>query len=483
MTTKRGKRLRARQIPVIEPTPKYSVRGSASAGRILLLALKDIKPNTFNPNAMPQQTYKMMLEDMRTGGPKAINPIEVRPVDGRLPYQIIDGESRYKGAQELGWTHIRAEVKPMSLEDAKAECYRKNKQRGTINPFREAELFKSEVDAGVSQRRIARKYGVSRRYIQDSLNLLTRIAPDIRKKVETLLVDPHGSTDCITKSHLESIASLNSEAQQYRLFEAMAGTVRQTKPSKPLLTVRQLEHERARLTHKPESPILPVEDLYWDNVWPPELERDKGYGNSTFPGNCSGTVCKQSLWRYTQEGDLVLDAMAGSGTMIDACKALKRRCIAFDIAPVPYRDDITFGDARSLPLSDESIDFIFIHFPYWQMYRYTKPPHPADLSQMSYEDFLRAAEDTFHEAKRVLKPGKFLVTLIGDMRKDLVFYDLPAEFSVVGRRVGLRLYDKVHKPTLHERSETPESKLLAIQYNFHLLKSETLLIFRKPQPD
>jgi ParB/RepB/Spo0J family partition protein len=458
-------------------------KSQPSLAGILQIPVRDVTPNRFNPNVMPRETYRVMLEDMRSDGLEAINPIEVRPVEGKPPYEIIDGESRWKAARELGWKSIRAEAKPMSLEDAKAECYRKNKERGTINPFKEAELFKSEVDAGLSQRKIAKKYGVSRRYVQDSLNLLTRIAPDIRKKAETLLVDPRGSTDCITKSHLESIASLNDEAQQHRLFEAMAGTVGRSKPSKPSLTVRQLEDERARLTHKPESPILPVEDLYWDNVWPPELERDKGYGNSSFPGNCSGTVCKQCLWRYTQEGDLVLDPMAGSGTMIDACKALKRKCIAFDISPAPYRDDIRFGDARSLPLSDESVDFIFIHFPYWQMYHYTEPPHPADLSQMSYEDFLKATENIFHEAKRVLKPGKLLVVLIGDMRKDLVFYDLSAEFSVVGRRIGLRLYDKVHKPTLHERSDTPESKLLAIQHNFHLLKFETLLMFKKPQRD
>jgi len=96
-------------------------------------------------------------------------------------------------------------------------------------------------------------------------------------------------------------------------------------------------------------------------------------------------------------GDVVLDPMSGSGTMVDVCKELKCKCRAFDINLVLYRADIEFGDARKLPLDNESVDFVFIHFPYWRMHYYTDPPHPADLSRMDHENFFKASKRLFKQ--------------------------------------------------------------------------------------
>lgn len=460
-------------------TPKYSARGSASAGRVLLLGVEDIKPNTFNPNTMPQETYNTMLEDMRTGGLEGINPVEVRPVDGKPPYEIIDGESRWKGARELRWTQIRAELKPMSLEEAKAECYRKNKERGHIDPFKEAELFRSEIDAGLTQREVAAKYRVSHGYVGESLRLLTNLQPNIRREASVMLtrVSKNSCAPVIDRSHLEQLASVKDKVQQRHLFETMVGSIRGGMPPP---TVRQLNVERKKLQRPPEPSDVPQEELFLDNIWPPEPERDDTYGNSEFRGNCSGTVCKQCLWRYTKVGETVLDPMAGSGTMADVARSVGRKCVAFEINPVPYRDDVRQGDARKLPLDDESVDFVFLHPPYWRMHQYSDPPIKGDLSAMGYRDFLQAMAEVFREVLRVLRPSRFAAVLMGDMRKDLKFYDLPSELSVIGRSAGLELHDKVIKPTVMERSSNPNSVILARKYNFHLIKFETLLIFKKP---
>jgi hypothetical protein len=104
----------------------------------------------------------------------------------------------------------------------------------------------------------------------------------------------------------------------------------------------------------------------------------------------------------------------------------------------------------------------------------------GDLSAMEYRDFLQAMTEVFKEVLRVLRPSRFAAVLMGDMRKALKFYDLPSELSVMGRSAGLELYDKVIKPTVMERSSNPNSVILARKYNFHLIKFETLLIFKKP---
>jgi ParB-like chromosome segregation protein Spo0J len=414
---------------------------------------------------------------MRDRGLDAINPIEIRPVEGKPPYEVVDGEYRWKAAKKLRWKTIRCDVRPMSLDEAKAECYRKSKERGTIDPFKEAELFKSEIDSGLTQRKVADKYGVSQGYVFESLRLMTDLHPSIIRNARTLTtrVVKNGSP-IITRTHLEQLASIEDKVQQRHLFETMVGAAR---AGRPVPTTRQLEIERKKLEHSPEPSEVPPEELFLDNVWPPESERDDVFGNSDFAGNCSGTVCKQCLWRYTEPGETVLDPMAGSGTMIDVAKKLGRRCVAFDINPVPYRDDIRRGDARKLSLQDETVDFVFLHFPYWRMHRYSDPPVSGDLSAMEYGEFLESCECVLREVVRLIRPGRFVVVLIGDLRKELQFYDLPAELSMLGRGVGLELFDKVIKPTVRERSSNANSEILARKYNFHLIKFETLLIFRK----
>jgi ParB/RepB/Spo0J family partition protein len=445
--------------------------GYGLAGKPVLIRVEDIKPNGFNPNSMPREIYRVLLEDMRQGGVEAINPITVRPVERRPPFEIVDGESRWNAAQELQWSMIRAEVRRLSLEEAKAECYRKNRERGHINLFKEAELFESEVESGLSYRKVASKYGVSSGYVYESLKLLSELHPEIQRRARVLFTRVDSP---LTRTHLEVLTRVRNKAQQLILFEKIVGVGRRP------LSSRELEIERQRLARPPETCHVSPEELYLENIWPAEPERDGTYGSSTFPGNCAPSLCKQCLHRYTRVGETVLDPMAGSGTMVDVAKALERACIAFDINPVAYRNDIQHADARQLPLKDASVDFAFLHFPYWRMYAYSDPPVAGDLSAMDYEDFLRGCEEVLHETQRVLKPQRVAAVLIGEMRKRLKFYDLPAELSVVGRRAGFQLHDKVVKTIANERSNNLHSRMLARRYNFHLIKVETLLIFKKP---
>jgi len=165
--------------------------------------------------------------------------------------------------------------------------------------------------------------------------------------------------------------------------------------------------------------------------------------------------------------------------MLDVANALQRECIAFDLNPIPQRNDIAHGDARRLPLPDASMDFVFLHPPYWNIHAYSDPPTEGDLSTMTYEDFLLACKDVLAEASRVIRPARFVVVLIGAVRKNLKYYDIPSELFPIARDVGLELYDKAVKPIRGERSAGLRVKALARIHNFHLIKSETILTLRK----
>ena len=221
-----------------------------------------------------------------------------------------------------------------------------------------------------------------------------------------------------------------------------------------------------------------VQPRYIENIWEADPIRPMGYGDANFPGNTSPNVAEEMLARYTSEGDLVLDNMAGSGTMHDMCKVLNRRCISFDLSPLPNRSEIRQGDARNLPLPDNSVDFAFTHFPYGDMHRYSDLED--DLSTMPPEQFLEESKKVMAEVYRVLKSGRYYVVLIGDQRKQGRLIDWSARFSIMGLEF-FRLRDKAIWRNRGQRAYRDNNSYdeSARKYNFCKQVFDTVLVFKK----
>ncbi len=174
--------------------------------------------NKFNPNVMQPEEFAALKKDMQNVGPKEIDMVLVSPYDifyievkdlQSQPdvYVIVDGEHRWTASKELLWSELRCDVKEITEEDAKGICYRKNKDRGTIDPFKEAALFKSEVDLGLTQKEIAEKFIVDSTTVSHRLSLL-KLVPEIKEEISKM---PRGM---ITPSHLEPIATLPEGEQK-----------------------------------------------------------------------------------------------------------------------------------------------------------------------------------------------------------------------------------------------------------------------------
>jgi DNA modification methylase len=145
--------------------------------------------------------------------------------------------------------------------------------------------------------------------------------------------------------------------------------------------------------------------------------REHGFGSHVFHGNCIPQVVRQCILRYSKKNQVVLDSMSGSGTTLDVCKELDRKCLAFDLSPIAKRKkEIRQADSANLPLKDNSVDMIFIHLPYWSMVKYSKDKE--DLSRKSLEEFYLKLNEIFKELKRILKKRGYICVLIGDKIKD-----------------------------------------------------------------
>src|SRR5947199_10386312 len=96
--------------------------------------------------------------------------------------------------------------------------------------------------------------------------------------------------------------------------------------------------------------------------FPPQSAGHPDAGDASFNGVTPAGCAANLVRRYSGPGELVVDPMAGSGTIGDVARALGRRVVSFDLAP--RRSDIFRADARSWPLSAQTAAAAVIDSPY-----------------------------------------------------------------------------------------------------------------------
>jgi DNA modification methylase len=156
---------------------------------------------------------------------------------------------------------------------------------------------------------------------------------------------------------------------------------------------------------------------------------------------------------YTQPEDLVLDPFVGTGSTLIAAQSTSRRAIGFEIAPqfvgiaqerlraagASPQDspDLTIynEDARNLLsfVRSNSVDLVVTSPPYWNIQRQRrtadgKAPRPYtslsnDLGNIeTYSDFLDALGTVFEGLFAAVKPGRWCILIVMDLRKADHFY-------------------------------------------------------------
>jgi hypothetical protein len=148
------------------------------------------------------------------------------------------------------------------------------------------------------------------------------------------------------------------------------------------------------------------------------LQERGHWGNNKYRGNCSGKVPKQLIEFFSPKN--VADYMCGSGTVKDVCEELRVNNQVFDLNPHWGGFDLVNDEIPS------SSDFIFFHPPYnhkdggiilYSGNIWGNIPDPRDLSQMNWENYLKALNICIAKQYLSLRKGGRLAMLIGDCRK------------------------------------------------------------------
>jgi ParB family chromosome partitioning protein len=185
---------------------------------VYLIEVEKIKPNSQQPRKyFHSEALKELAESIREYG--ILQPIIVVKVEKEnsfgmsVEYEIIAGERRWRAAQLIGLERIPAIVRSSMKEMQKLEAaIIENVQRQDLNPIETSRSFAKLADEfGLAQREIAKRIGISRESVSNSIRLLQLSSEAQRNLMEGK----------ISESHARVILSISNSEKQRALLKEM----------------------------------------------------------------------------------------------------------------------------------------------------------------------------------------------------------------------------------------------------------------------
>lgn len=247
------------------------------------------------------------------------------------------------------------------------------------------------------------------------------------------------------------------------------------------------------------------DDILTDSLWILDKRDKSGAHKGDYWGNFIPQIPNQFLKRYTKKGNWVLDTFAGSGTTLIECKRLERNCLGIelneDVVKLAKNNiakeksgkesviKIVKGNSAEIDIKAElkkenanSVQFIFMHPPYWDIIKFSKKKN--DLSNAkSVDEFLKMFGAVLDNTVKFLEKGRYLAVVIGDKYSEGEW--IPLGFYVMEevKKQGLKL-----KSTIVKNFDTTKGKMnqkelwryRALAGGFYIFKHEYIFLFQKP---
>jgi ParB family transcriptional regulator, chromosome partitioning protein len=182
--------------------PEAPAEASAPTATI---PVASIDPNPFQPRSFfPESELQELIDSVRAKG--VIQPVLVRPLGDR--YQLVAGERRWRAARAAGLDAVPAVVREMDDREALELALTENLMRDDLGPLEAARAYLALQERfGASQEEIARRLGLSRTTIANSLRLL-RLPAQIQAMLDR---------KALTAGHARALLMIGDEESQLRL--------------------------------------------------------------------------------------------------------------------------------------------------------------------------------------------------------------------------------------------------------------------------
>lgn len=219
-------------------------------------------------------------------------------------------------------------------------------------------------------------------------------------------------------------------------------------------------------------------------------------GSQGYRGATPSHVIWNVIERVTKEGDLVVDPFCGSGTTIDVCRDLKRRCKAFDL--VSSREDIVRADARELSqhVDKETAHLVFFDPPYADNLNYSDDPACMGKLPFAGGAWSQAMSKVLDELWKITKPGGHIAGYVSDILHvehkkqkqggrelktiEKEFQPLGLELANLAVARGFVFVDQVCVVRRGKALDDPRLRARAAEESFMLRGFSHLLLFQRP---
>lgn len=245
-----------------------------------------------------------------------------------------------------------------------------------------------------------------------------------------------------------------------RMWRGIIGDMGQSRRGKLIQTIELRYKDLYTRTSEHRKQLGISFREYIDKYVPKEVleKEDKkvlSAGVSLFDPVLAEIICK---WFTPHKGATIFDCFAGDtqkGLVFGTCgytfKGVELRQEQVDInneviadrgLPISYVCDD--GQNVANHFDPESQDFFFSCPPYFDLERYSDLPNDAS-NQGTYEEFIGIISNAFKAAYACLKPNRFAVVVLGDVRSKSngVYYDFGGDVKRIFRECGAHLYNEI----------------------------------------
>lgn len=338
-----------------------------------VIATKNIKLSSiefhqeFYPRQKPSSTtIAHYVDALRDGG--GFPPIKIDQ-DGNV---LLDGYHRWKAYQEVGAETIEADI--VDLEGFPRLLYsaRENSTHGDRLTGKEKELVaRSMAELDVKQADIKEALRVSAGTVSNWVGDITQ-RKQRSKEAGILWLGVLGWTQeeiadraGLTQQAIAQILQKSSDLKKVVKSQFSRGRTVDEIAEAEGVTPKLID----MLLLNGKSDVARLEELKVGiqpyDVWN-FSSCDPRFGFE-YPGRVPGQIILHLLYLYTEQDDLVIDPMAGSGTTIDACAYMGRKVYGYDAHPIEARNDIIEHDfSTGWPDRIEKAKLVFFDPPYFK---------------------------------------------------------------------------------------------------------------------
>ena len=192
---------------------------------------------------------------------------------------------------------------------------------------------------------------------------------------------------------------------------------------------------------------------------------DKRFGDD-WPGRIPAQMIAHILYYFSDQGDLIIDPMAGGGVVADTCLALNRKCWSYDMDDRPdTRPEIEpyfwdFDDLKWPEKGNTKPDLIVFDPPYFK--KQAGNYDPAGISGLSKEKYLEFLESFFALAHQNAKTSTQLALVNADWRD---FQNTPARNEMTGNSIMIDDYLHIIKKSGWRRTHIMQAPLSSERFN------------------